>query len=297
METVRKWIQTLLALLVNGSWSFPYTRTIYQGPLKIVCSPGLNCYSCPAATTYCPIGSLQQLMAGIRLALENGQNYFGFYVVGTMGVLGGAFGRLICGWACPFGLIQELLHKIPSKKFGVTRGLRFVKYGFLLVFVIILPLTVVDSFGYGQLWFCKYVCPAGTLEAGLPMLFMQPALRQSIGILFYSKLVIMVFFIIWFILASRPFCRTTCPLGAFYALFKKFKLVKLRLVEENCTRCKACHHVCPMGVKFDESPEDAECISCLACMSKACQYDAIELEIAGLPLGKKCNGKVPVGAG
>ena len=297
METVRKWIQTLLALLVNGSWSFPYTRTIYQGPLKIVCSPGLNCYSCPAATTYCPIGSLQQLMAGIRLALENGQNYFGFYVVGTMGVLGGAFGRLICGWACPFGLIQELLHKIPSKKFGVPRGLRFVKYGFLLVFVIILPLTVVDSYGYGQLWFCKYVCPAGTLEAGLPMLLMQPALRQSIGILFYSKLAILVLFVIWSILASRPFCRTTCPLGAFYALFKKFKLVKLRLVEENCTRCKACHHVCPMGVKFDESPEDAECISCLACMSKACQYDAIELEIAGLPLGKKCNGKAPVGAG
>ena len=287
MEIVRKWIQTILALLVNGSWSFPYTRTIYQGPLKIVCSPGLNCYSCPAATTYCPIGSLQQLMAGIRIALENGQNYFGFYVIGTMGVLGGAFGRLICGWACPFGLIQELLHKIPSRKFGVPRGLRYIKYGFLLIFVVLLPLMVVDSFGYGELWYCKYVCPAGTLEAGLPMLLMQPGLRQTLGLVFLNKLVIMVFFIIWSVLASRPFCRTACPLGAFYALFKKFKLVKLRFVEENCTRCKACHHVCPMGVKFDESPEDAECITCLACMSKACQFDAIEIEIAGLPLGRK----------
>ena len=123
MEVVRKWIQTIMALLVNGSWSFPFTRTIYQGPLKVVCSPGLNCYSCPAATTYCPIGSLQQLMAGIRVALENGQNFFGFYVVGTMGVLGGVFGRLICGWACPFGLIQELLHKIPSKKFSIPQKL------------------------------------------------------------------------------------------------------------------------------------------------------------------------------
>jgi polyferredoxin len=293
METIRKWIQALLALLVNGSWSFPYTRTIYQGPLKVVCSPGLNCYSCPASTTYSPIGSIQQLMAGIRIAVENGQNYFGFYVIGTMGVLGGVFGRLICGWACPFGLIQELLHKIPSKKFGVPRGLRYIKYGFLVIFVFLLPLTIVDSYGYGQLWFCKYVCPAGTLEAGLPMLFLQPDLRRTIGILFFSKLAIMVLFIIWSVLASRPFCRTTCPLGAFYALFKKFKLVKLRLVEENCTRCKACHHVCPMGVKFDESPEDAECISCLACMSKACQYDAIELEIAGLPLGKKLGKSVP----
>jgi polyferredoxin len=287
MEIVRKWIQTIMAFLVNGSWSFPFTRTIYQGPLKVICSPGLNCYSCPASTTYCPIGTLQQLLAGIRITLENGQNFFGLYVIGTMGILGGAFGRLICGWVCPFGLIQELLHKIPSKKFSIPRKLHYIKYGFLLFFVILLPLTVVDAFGYGQLWFCKYVCPAGTLEAGLPMLMLQPALGQTIGPLFYNKISILVVFVIWSILASRPFCRTACPLGAFYALFKKLKLVKLRLVEENCTRCEACHAVCPMGVKFNESPEDAECISCLKCMDKACKFDAITLEIAGLPLGSK----------
>ncbi len=292
MEVIRKWIQTILALLVNGSWSFPFTRTIYQGPLKVVCSPGLNCYSCPAATTYCAIGSLQQLLAGIRVALENGQNFFGLYVVGTMGVLGGAFGRLICGWACPFGLIQELLHKIPSRKFSIPQKLNYIKYGFLLIFVILLPLTVVDAFGYGELWFCKYICPAGTLEAGLPMLMLQPELAQTIGLVFYNKLTIMVGFIIWSILASRPFCRTTCPLGAFYALFKKLKLVKLVLIEENCTQCEACHPVCPMEVKFNESPEDAECISCLKCMNEACKFDAIALEIGGLSIGGKTKIRI-----
>lgn len=287
MEIIRKWVQAITALLVNGSWTFPFTRTIYQGPLKVVCSPGLNCYSCPAATTYCPIGSLQQLMAGVRVALENGQNFFGFYVIGTMGVLGGAFGRLICGWVCPFGLIQELLHKIPSKKFSIPLKLNYLKYGFLAFFVVLLPLAVVDDFGYGQLWFCKYVCPAGTLEAGLPMLMLQPGLTRTIGWVFFNKLTILIGFIIWSVLASRPFCRTTCPLGAFYSLFKKFKLVKLRLIEDNCTKCEACHAVCPMGVKFNESPEDAECISCLKCMHQACRYDAISLEIAGLPFGRK----------
>jgi ferredoxin len=289
MEVLRKWIQSILALLVNGSWSFPFTRTIYQGPLKVVCSPGLNCFSCPAATTYCPIGSLQQLMAGIRVALENGQNFFGLYVVGTMGVLGGAFGRLICGWACPFGLIQELLHKIPSRKFSIPQKLNYLKYGFLLIFVILLPLTVVDAFGYGELWYCKYFCPAGTLEAGLPMLMLQPELTQTIGLVFYNKLTIMIGFIIWSVLASRPFCRTACPLGAFYALFKKLKLVKLRFIEENCTQCEACHPVCPMEVKFNESPEDAECISCLKCMDEACKFDAIALEVGGLQIGSKTN--------
>jgi ferredoxin-type protein NapH len=224
---------------------------------------------------------------GIRVALENGQNFFGLYVIGTMGVLGGIFGRLICGWACPFGLIQELLHKIPSRKFNIPQKLNYIKYFFLVVFVIIQPLTVVDGFGYGEIWYCKYVCPAGTLEAGLPMLILQPSLGQTIGYLFYNKLMILVGFIIWSILASRPFCRTACPLGAFYALFKNLKLVKLRLVEENCTQCKECHSVCPMGVKFNESPENAECISCLKCMDKACKFDAITLEIAGLPIGSR----------
>lgn len=293
MEVVRKWIQTILTLLANGSWSFPFTRTIYQGPLKVVCSPGLNCYSCPASTTYCPIGSLQQLMAGIRIALENGQNFFGLYVIGTMGVLGGIFGRLICGWACPFGLIQELLYKIPSKKFNIPRQLNYIKYFFLLFFVILLPLFVVDDFGYGEVWFCKYVCPAGTLEAGLPMLMLQPELRQTIGILFFNKLTIMIVFILWSVAASRPFCRTACPLGAFYSLFKNLKLIKLRHVEENCTQCKACHAVCPMGVKFNESPEDTECISCLKCMDKACKFDAISLEIAGLSVGQKSRPRIP----
>jgi polyferredoxin len=287
MESVRKWVQLLITFLTNSYWLFPFTRNIYQGPLKVVCSPGLNCYSCPAAVAACPIGSLQQLLAGIRLSLENAHYFFGLYVIGSIGILGGAVGRLVCGWACPFGLIQELLHKIPSRKIGVPRQLTYIKYAFLLFFVILLPLLVVNEYGYGMLWFCKYICPAGTLEAGLPMLLLQPGLRDSIGPLFYNKLAILSFFIIWSVIASRPFCRTTCPLGAFYSLFSRFKLIKLHLVEENCTKCEACHHVCPMGVKFNESPDDHECITCLACMNKACKFNAISLQIAGIPLGRE----------
>ena len=284
MEVLRKWVQFLLGFAMNGYWAFPFTRTIYKGPLKVICSPGLNCYSCPAATTYCPMGSIQQLMAGLRFSIENGQLYLGGYVIGSIGLLGAMFGRLICGWACPFGFFQELLYKIPSKKFSVPRPLRFIKYGVLLLTVFLLPLLVLDDFGAGSPWFCKYICPAGTLEAGIPLLLMQPSLRDIIGFLFLNKFAIMVAFIIWAVFSSRPFCITTCPLGAFYALFSKVKLVRLRLVTENCTNCKACHHVCPMGVKFNESPDDAECITCLACMNKGCRYDAITIEVGGLPI-------------
>lgn len=284
IEAVRKWIQSLMTFLTNGYWAFPVTRSIYQGPLKSFCAPGLNCYSCPAATLACPIGSLQQILANIRFALETGQYHVGLFVVGSMGVAGGFFGRMICGWACPFGLIQELLYKIPTpRKFDVPRPMRFIKFIILAVMVVLLPLFAIDSFGAGQTYFCKYLCPAGTLEAGIPMLFLQPELRQTVGPLFYNKLSFLIFFVIWSVLASRPFCRTACPLGAFYALFSKSKLVSLRWHEDRCTKCKACHHVCPMGVKFNESPQDTECISCLKCMNQACKYGAISLEIAGLP--------------
>ncbi len=287
MEFVRKWVQVICTLLVNGNWAFPFTRNIYQGPLKIICSPGLNCYSCPASTTYCPIGSLQNLLGGIRLALENGQYYFGLSVVGSIGILGGMFGRMICGWACPFGFIQDLLHKIPSAKFKIATGLNYAKYVVLVGMVILAPLLIVDEFGGSSPWFCKLLCPAGTLEAGLPMLWLQPNLRNTIGVLFYSKLTILILIMLWSVAASRPFCRTLCPLGAIYGLFNRLRLVKLQHNPARCTNCKACHLVCPMGVKFNDNPDDAECISCMACLNRACKFEAISVEVGGIPLSGK----------
>jgi len=286
VDFIRKWVQALFFLLTNGYWNFPVTRGIYQGPLKVICSPGLNCYSCPAATTFCPLGALQQLLGGIRLALGNGQMYMGLYVVSVMGIIGSFVGRMVCGWACPFGLFQELLHKIPSPKFGIWPFLRYLKYIFLLFMVILLPLFAIDAFSMGEPWFCKYFCPAGTLEAGLPLLIMQPGLRANLGVLFLNKIFWLLLFTGWAVVASRPFCRTACPLGAFYALFSKIKLVKLRLDSDRCTNCEACHPVCPMGVRFNESPDDMECISCLAC-SKACTVGAISLEVGGVSIAKQ----------
>jgi len=281
MEAVRKWIQFFSTFAVNGFWGFPVTRNIYQGPLKVICSPGLNCYSCPASIAYCPLGSLQQLLLGIRFSLETGSFYVGTYVVGCMGLFGAVLGRFICGWACPFGLFQELLHKIPSVKWTIPKKLNYGKYFFLALFVVILPLMAIDDFGFGSPWFCKYICPAGTLEAGIPMLLLQPELKSTIGWIYWNKIVILMFFVIWSVVSSRPFCRTTCPLGAFYSFFNKHRLVKLKHNEEKCTQCGACHKVCPMEINFNETPHSPECISCMRCMTKACNYGAISLDVAG----------------
>lgn len=281
MERLRLWIQALWFFLVNGFWGFPVTGTLYQGPLKVICSPGLNCYSCPASTTFCPVGSLQQLLMGVRLSLDAGQLYVGSYVLGWMGLFGVVFGRLICGWACPFGLVQELLHRIPSAKMSVPLHLALGKHLVLVLMVVVLPLAVVSEFGIGQPWFCKYLCPAGTLEAGLPMLLLMPELRPAAGWLFIYKLAILAMVLLWSIAAYRPFCRTLCPLGAFYGLFNRISLIRLHFTAENCTKCGACRRLCPVDIRVDEVPNSVECIRCLRCCTEACRYDALSVEIGG----------------
>lgn len=284
MERARKWVQGVWFFLVNGYLAFPWTRTIYKGPMKVVCSPGLNCYSCPSSTAFCPMGSLQQLLANVRSSIEFGQYYLGSFVLGSIGMFGAVFGRFICGWACPFGFFQELLHKLPTRKFSIPAPLAWLKYAVLVLLVIVFPLIFVNSSGMGQPWFCKYVCPAGTFQAGIPMLILDPNLRGAVGWLFVNKLAIALGFTAWSVFASRPFCRTACPLGAFYGLFSRFQLIRLQLNEENCTGCGACHKICPVEIKFNENPNSCECVNCMKCMTEACAFDAISVEVAGFPV-------------
>jgi len=292
METMRKIVQFIATLLSNGYYLFPQTKNIYTGPLKVLCSPGLNCYSCPASTTYCPIGAIQQLLLGVRFSLDTGAYLFSSYVVGTIGLIATTTGRITCGWLCPFGLIQELLHKIPcGTKREVYKGLRYIKYFMLVGFVFLFPLLLTNDWGMGKPWFCKFVCPAGTLEAGLPMLLLQPDLRATLGYLFYNKLFWMMVFIVWSVFTSRPFCKTTCPLGAFYGLFNKFSLIKLNLIESRCTDCGKCAQVCPMGIQFNESVGSSECIMCMRCMREGCEFGAIHLTMGNLSL--TANQRLP----
>lgn len=299
MERARKWVQGVWLVLVNGYWAFPWTKSIYKGPMKVICSPGLNCYSCPSATTFCPMGALQQLLLNVRSSIAFGQYYFGAFVLGSIGMMGAVFGRFICGWACPFGFFQELLHKIPSRNISIPVPLTWLKYAVLLFLVILFPLVLVDEIGMGAPWFCKYVCPAGTFQAGIPMLLLDPELRTAVGWLFVNKLTIAFAFTAWSVFSSRPFCRTACPLGAFYALFGHWQLIRLQLNKENCTNCGACHKVCPVDIKFNETPSSCECVNCMRCMTEACAFDAISVEVAGFPVFGPDLGKTrpPLGSG
>ncbi len=285
---VRRWVQIAATTLMNAWLLFPYTKTIYQGKLKSVCVPALTCSSCPAAVGACPLGALQTMFANVRPAFRGGEFQIGLYVVGTLGLVGSVVGRMPCAWVCPFGFIQELINKIPSPKIDVPRAFSWVKYGVLAIFVVLLPLIVVDLFGYGENWFCKYICPAGTLEAGLPLLILQPQLRGLWGPLFMAKLAILILLLLSMIYVRRPFCRVICPLGALYSLFNRVSLFKMVHHQDNCVRCGECYRNCPMGVRFYEGANQNDCIRCLRCLRTSCKYGAIGYEVAEtFPFSKK----------
>lgn len=261
-------IQGIATFIQNANIKGFFTGKIYQGDVKNVCVPGLNCYSCPGAVGACPIGSLQNTLSSYRFK-------FPYYVLGLIFFFGALFGRLICGFICPFGFIQDLLHKIPfPKKIKTFKGdmhLRKLKYVVLIVMVIILPvmckLTPV---------FCKYLCPSGTL-AGILLSLSDTKLFAVLGGRFAWKVSILAIIVLLSIMISRPFCKYLCPLGAFYAPFNKISVLQLKLNTDKCIHCHACSRNCDMCVDPSVTPNHTECIRCGKCIS-ACPVDALKMD-------------------
>lgn len=264
-------VQLISAVLVNGYMAGFHKGRIFTGGTKAVCVPVLNCYSCPGALGACPIGSLQAALGGVK-------RHFPFYVLGLLMLFGIVLGRAVCGLLCPFGLVQDLLHKIPVPKLNVPKRLdrpaRSLKYIVLLVLVIGLPAFAVTPGGVRPPYFCKYLCPAGTLGGGIPLMIADPALRKLAGALFSWKALVLAVVVAASVLIHRPFCRYLCPLGAFYALFSRFSFFQMHLDKDKCIGCGKCEHSCPMAVEVTKNPDSGECIRCGKCGS-VCPAGAI----------------------
>lgn len=261
----RRMIQLITAVLYNCNITGFAKGTIYQGDVKGLCVPGLNCYSCPGAVGACPLGSLQSALVSSKYKLP-------YYMLGVLLLFGIFFGRVICGFLCPFGFLQELLYKIPARKLKKsrwTRHLSMLKYVILAVFVIIIPLTLAVP------GFCKFICPAGTLEGGVPLVIMNESLRGLIGWLFSWKILLAAVIIIASVFIFRFFCRFICPLGAFYSLFNRISVFGVRVDEHKCTHCGKCVRQCRTDVN---KIGDRECIQCGECKD-VCPAGAVSIGI------------------
>ena len=247
MKNFRLMIQLAATVLTNPHAGNFLSGKLYRGELKNFCAPGLNCWSCPAATLSCPIG-----------ALQSGS----FYSAGFILLIGLFFGRAVCGFLCPFGLLQELLNKIPSPKIKLPRRFLHAKYFLLTVFVLILPLTS----QLNEPTFCEYICPAGTLEAGLPLVATHEEFRGVLGKLFALKVFVLIGVLIGSVAVHRFFCRVMCPLGAIYGLLNKYAFYRLSFDADKCIGCGRCKKVCPIELEPTKEFNSAECVRCRRCV-------------------------------
>ena len=276
----RGWIQAGATLLTNIHLPNFLKGGLYQGKGKAVCVPGLNCYSCPAASGACPIGSFQAVVGSSKFR-------FSYYITGFLILLGVLLGRVICGFLCPFGWFQELLHKIPTKKLSTKKlkPLTYLKYVVLLVMVVLLPVLVTNQLGMGDPFFCKYLCPQGVLEGAIPLSMANAGIRAALGSLFTWKFIVLLTVIVLSIVFYRPFCKWLCPLGAFYALLNKVSLFQMQVDQSKCVSCGKCAKVCKMDVDVTKSPNHTECIRCGMCI-RACPTNAVSFRY-GFGSGKQ----------
>lgn len=267
---IRLFFQIIYTIITNG-YAYGYLNgKIYKGALKYACVPGLNCYSCPGALASCPLGALQS-------ALNKRQLEVPFAVLGFFFIFGSIFGRFACGWLCPFGLLQDLLHKIPifhkKKQLPCHSVLKYGKY--LVLFGLVIAGSSILFTGFAKVpAFCKFLCPSGTFMGAIPLLSVNETLRTQIGGLFYWKLGILIVLLILSVKIYRPFCQYLCPLGGIYGWFNRFSLVQIRWEKDACISCGACQNACPVNLAPEQISISTECIKCGKCI-EACPVECL----------------------
>jgi polyferredoxin len=248
----RWWIQGGFLLI----WLDPLLLRLHG-----VCSPVFHCYSCPLATFACPIGVLANFSAW---------HVIPFMALGVLFIVGSLFGSFVCGWACPFGFLQDLLDKIPTPKFRLPNWVGCFRYFTLIGLVVAVP------YFYGEkhdLFFCR-VCPAGALEAAVPNTVQTAIAGKAVAWPTAAKISILATVLAAALFTWRPWCRIFCPLGAIYSIFDPISVFFLRFRKTDCIDCETCRGACRDLADPEFSVDGMRCVRCLDCTN--CRAVALE---------------------
>lgn len=255
---LRLHVQILAAFAFNA---------LYLYDLRGICIPALNCWACPVASFACPMGALQNSMPELRVMI-----LAPIYILGSIIVACAVLGRSMCGWLCPFGLVQDLVARARRRQAMLPRWTGYLKYLFLIVLGLILPFITYQPV------FCKF-CPQGALQGGIFQPLVDPSLRDFIGVFWHVKLSILAAFLVASIFIRRPFCRAFCALGAIFSLFGRLGLVGARFEPDRCVDCMLCVEVCPAGIDPRTELNGMNCVGCMECAR--CPFGAIDAGAVG----------------
>lgn len=183
-------------------------------------------------------------------ALEVGKIDGGVVFRGIFVVLSIVFGRVACGWVCPWGTMQELNEPITNSH---TRNIpSWIKYGFFFVWlvsvVVLIARNNVRSF----------------------RLAIEPAPLDAFHLVLYFLMFgEVIFFCAW--LGRRSACKL-CPLGAVMALASPLRRLKIAGDSKQCKHCRTCEKNCSMNLPItsqvdrNERVDDFNCILCGRCV-------------------------------
>lgn len=215
----------------------------------------------PSAHALCPFGGLASLYSvittGTFVHRVHASSIFLLLAVLLSAVL---LGRVFCGWFCPLGTIGEWVYR-AGRKLGIKKNieitgttamlLKYLKY-------VVLGLIIYFAWTLGDLFY-KGWCPWSAF-----MTLFEPG--ELIEDVLMGGIILGV--IIGFsVFVERFWCRFLCPMGAAISIFNRFSLLK-PVKAENCSNCKVCEKVCPVGIKLTEMKKinDSECIRCYKCL-------------------------------
>ncbi len=243
LSRLRWKVQLFFLIALNALWVKDW-----RGARAGVCFPVLNCHGCPVATTHCPIGVIGEMLH-LRL--------IPWIALGGFGIIGTVLGRATCGWVCPFGFLQDILAKIPVRKWNPPRWVNWIKYVVLAGMVFLVASLV----GVDTRWFFCRICPAATLSGSIPLWIAGDLTFEMIQV----KLFFLVGFLALMIFVERGFCRVACPIGAGLALFNRFSFLSVKLRGRWCSECMQCARQCPSKGGPVADPRDPECMYCMEC--------------------------------
>jgi len=280
---------------------------VFGVPILPLLLPVVECTSIDSKIALCNFGVL---LRNFSLAWEVSP-LFPLASISMFILFGAVFGRALCGWVCPLGLVQDLIMKVTERVSDVRDILAekthymLTSMKYIVLLVSLAPVISISlAFGLNRILGRKYayalgvcgqapyciICPVPVIFSTIPSIagtLLNGSPLPSMPFTIYIALAFFVVFLGASILGKRSWCRYLCPLGALMSLFNRFSLLHITKEQHKCTAfCrghqKDCVETCSMGIKVYENQNPSaspECIYCYEC-SDSCTNEAIRVKIA-----------------